>query len=61
MQKSVKVLIVEDEPHALMVLTRDDARLAEPLEAIRKATAERMATAPQAAPPLMVPKLAPAQ
>jgi hypothetical protein len=31
--------------HAPMVLTREDARLAGPLAAIRKATAERIATA----------------
>jgi hypothetical protein len=33
-----------------MVLTREDARLAGPLAAIRKATAERIASEPTAAP-----------
>ena len=32
------------------VLTREDPRLAAPLAAIRKATAERMAAAPEPAP-----------
>jgi mannan endo-1,4-beta-mannosidase len=36
--------------HAPMVLTREDARLGGPLAAIRKATAERIASAPTAAP-----------
>jgi mannan endo-1,4-beta-mannosidase len=36
--------------HAPMVLTRDDARLAGPLAAIRKATAERLRNTPEAAP-----------
>jgi mannan endo-1,4-beta-mannosidase len=36
--------------HAPQVLTREDARLAGPLAAIRKATAERLAVAPEAAP-----------
>jgi mannan endo-1,4-beta-mannosidase len=36
--------------HAPMVLTREDARLAVPLAAIRKATAERTAGTPEAAP-----------
>jgi mannan endo-1,4-beta-mannosidase len=36
--------------HAPMVLTREDARLAGPLAAIRKATAERIGGAPEAAP-----------
>ena len=36
--------------HAPQVLTREDARLAGPLAAIRKATAERTAGAPEAAP-----------
>jgi mannan endo-1,4-beta-mannosidase len=47
--------------HAPMVLTRDDARLAGPLAAIRKATADRLATAPETGPSLAVPKPAPAQ
>lgn len=47
--------------HAPQVLTRDDARLAAPLAAIRKATADRLAIAPEAGPaaPAAVP--APAQ
>jgi hypothetical protein len=36
--------------HAPQVLTREDARLAGPLAAIRKATAERLGAAPEAAP-----------
>ena len=36
--------------HAPQVLTRDDPRLAGPLAAIRKATAERLGAAPEAAP-----------
>jgi mannan endo-1,4-beta-mannosidase len=36
--------------HAPMVLTRENARLAGPLAAIRKATAERIASEPTAAP-----------
>jgi mannan endo-1,4-beta-mannosidase len=36
--------------HAPQVLTREDARLAGPLAAIRRATAERIASAPTAAP-----------
>jgi mannan endo-1,4-beta-mannosidase len=36
--------------HAPLVLTREDARLAGPLAAIRRATAERIASAPTAAP-----------
>jgi mannan endo-1,4-beta-mannosidase len=36
--------------HAPQVLTREDARLAGPLAAIRKATAERAAVAPEAGP-----------
>jgi mannan endo-1,4-beta-mannosidase len=44
--------------HAPMVLTREDARLAGPLAAIRKAMADRLAAVPKAAP-LTIP--APAQ
>jgi mannan endo-1,4-beta-mannosidase len=36
--------------HAPQVLTREDARLAEPLAAIRKATADRLGATPAAAP-----------
>jgi len=44
--------------HAPQVLTRDDARLAEPLAAIRKATAERLTAAQDAVP---LPTVAPSK
>jgi mannan endo-1,4-beta-mannosidase len=47
--------------HAPQVLTRDDARLAAPLAAIRKATADRAAIVPEAAPATPAAAPAPAQ
>ncbi|MGD0096511.1 MAG: glycosyl hydrolase [Terracidiphilus sp.] len=49
-QKSNPLDLVNAVYHAPQVLTREDARLAEPLAAIRKATADRLGAAPQTTP-----------
>ncbi len=60
-QKGNPLDLVNAVYHAPQVLTRDDTRLAAPLAAIRKATADRLGVAPQAAPAALGANPAPSQ